>query len=62
MDFFPDGLIDNKSAIECGAVITQSIFSQIFTKDTYAKARPVGRGMGCLLWIQHLIDILPQFM
>ena len=21
----------------------------------------LGRGMGCLLWIQHLIDILPQF-
>ena len=25
-------------------------------------ARPLGRGMGCLLWIQHLIDILPQFL
>ena len=25
-------------------------------------ARPLGRGMGCLLWIKHLIDILPQFM
>ena len=25
-------------------------------------ARPSGRGMGCLLWIQHLIDILPQFL
>ena len=24
-------------------------------------ARPLGRGMGCLLWIQHVIDILPQF-
>ena len=23
-------------------------------------ARPLGRDMGCLLWIQHLIDILPQ--
>ena len=23
-------------------------------------ARPLGRGNGCLLWIQHLIDILPQ--
>ena len=25
-------------------------------------ARPLGRGMGCLLWIQHLINILPEFM
>ena len=25
-------------------------------------ARPLGRGMGCLLCIQQLIDILPQFM
>ena len=22
-------------------------------------ARPLGRGMGCLLWIQHLVNILP---
>ena len=25
-------------------------------------ARPLGRGMGCLLWIQHLIDNVPQFL
>ena len=25
-------------------------------------ARPLGRGMGCLLWIQHLIDIISQFL
>ena len=25
-------------------------------------ACPQGCGMGCLLWIQHLIDILPQFL
>ena len=25
-------------------------------------ARPLGRGISCLLWIQHLIDILPQFL
>ena len=25
-------------------------------------ARPLGRGMGCLLWIQLLFDILPQFL
>ena len=23
---------------------------------------PLGRGLGCILWIQHLIDILPQFL
>ena len=25
-------------------------------------ARLLGRGMGCPLWIQHLIDILPEFL
>ena len=25
-------------------------------------ARPLGWGMGCLLWIQHLVDILPQLL
>ena len=25
-------------------------------------ARPLGRGMGCPLWIQHLIDIMSQFL
>ena len=25
-------------------------------------SRPLGRDMGCLLWIQYLIDILPQFL
>ena len=25
-------------------------------------ARPSGRDMGCILWIQHLIDILPRFL
>ena len=25
-------------------------------------ARPLGRGMGCILWIQHLINILPRFL
>ena len=25
-------------------------------------ARPLGRAMGCLLWIQHLFDILPEFL
>ena len=25
-------------------------------------ARPLEQGMGCVLWIQHLIDTLPQFV
>ena len=25
-------------------------------------ARPLGRGMGCILWVQTLIDILPPFL
>ena len=25
-------------------------------------ARPLGRGMGCLLWIQHLIDLISRFL
>ena len=25
-------------------------------------AHPLGRGMGCLLWVHQLIDILPQFL
>ena len=25
-------------------------------------ACPLGLGMGCLLWIQHLSDVLPQFL
>ena len=25
-------------------------------------ARPLGRGMGCLLWIKHLIDPMSQFL
>ena len=28
----------------------------------HAIARPLGRGMGCLLLVQPLIDILPQFL
>ena len=32
-----------------------------FLKDIHKRhpiARPLGRGKGCLLWIQHLIDII----
>ena len=29
----------------------------------YPIVRPkLGRGIGCLLWVHHLIDILPQFL
>ena len=40
--------------------ITRSIFTQIFRR--YHIVCPLGRGMGCLLWIEHLICILPQFL
>ena len=36
-----------------------------FLKNIYKRhpiARLLGRGMGCLLWVQPLIDILPQFL
>ena len=36
-----------------------------FIKNIYKRhpiSRPLGRNMGCLLWIQHLIDILLQFL
>ena len=31
-------------------------------KKIHHIARPLGQIMGCLLWIQHLIDILPRFL
>ena len=30
--------------------------------ETHPTAHPLGRGMVCLLWIQHLIDIRSQFL
>ena len=36
-----------------------------FLQNSHEKppiARPVGRGMGCLLWVQPLLDILLQFL
>ena len=36
-----------------------------FLKDIHKRhpiARPLGRGTGCLLWIPHLIDILPELL
>ena len=32
------------------------------THKIHPIVRPLGRGMWCLLWIQHVIDILPQFV
>ena len=32
------------------------------THKRHPIARPLGRGMGCILWIQHLINILPRFL
>ena len=45
--------------VQCSAIITWSVFSQIFTEDTHSS--PVMWRYGVSLWIQHLIDILPQF-
>ena len=44
--------------VQCSAIITQSIFSQMFTKDALYIAYPSRRGMGRLLWALPLIDIL----
>ena len=55
--FTPDLVSELK---QCSAVITLSIFSQTFTKDPIAC--PLGRGMGWLLRIRHLLGILPQFL
>ena len=42
--------------IQCSAVITRSVH------ERHPIARPSGRGMGCLLWVQPLIDTLHQFL
>ena len=47
--------------IQYGAVITTVNFFHKYHKR-HPIACPLGRGMGCQLWIQHLIDILPQFL
>ena len=33
-----------------------------FRQNIHPIAGPSGRGVGCLLWVQPLIDILPQFL
>ena len=47
--------------IQYGAVLTWKIFIKNIHK-IHPIARPSGRGMECILWIMHLIDILPQFL
>ena len=42
--------------LQCGAVFMWSIFKKILTKI------PHSLPVGCLWWIQHLIDILPEFL
>ena len=46
------------------AVVVSFITTFFFTNihKRHSLARPQGRGMGCILWIQHLIDILPQVL
>ena len=40
--------------IQCGVVITRPIF--------LTSIRPNWQAVGCLFWIQHLTDILPEFI
>ena len=53
------GYAKNEMGLQCGAVITRSFFFTNIHKR-HLMARPLGGGMGCCLWVQHLIDILPQ--
>ena len=46
--------------MQCVIVITRSNFSQIFTKDI--QSSPIRERYWCLLLVQALIDILPQFL
>ena len=54
-----DGMLWAHICIECAAVITQSIFSKLFIPTRHPIACLLGRGVGCLLWLQTLIHILP---
>ena len=46
----------NMINVQCGAIITQVNF----LTNIHPIACLLGRDMGCLLWNQHMIDILPQ--
>ena len=47
--------------VQCGAIILRSIFVTNIHKR-HPIACLLRWGMVCLLWIQHLMDILPQFL
>ena len=53
-------LQDSHNHIQCSAFIKRSIFSHIHKR--HPMTHPWGRGMGLILWIQYLIDILSQFL
>ena len=44
--------------VKCGAIITQSVFFFQFPHNIHPVARPLGRGMGCLLCVSSLIHVL----
>ena len=46
------------SMVQCGTVMTRSIFSKKNCKR-HTIDRPLGRDMVCLLWIESVIHILP---
>ena len=37
-------------------------FLKKYSHKRHPIARPLGRGTGCILWIQHMIDIPPEFL
>ena len=43
------------------APLKRSHFFFKYSQNT-PRARPLGRGIWCILWIKHLVDFLPQFM
>ena len=55
--------MDVETPVQCGTVITRSVFSQIITIDTpnhsrHPIPRPHGRAIGCLLWFWSPIHVL----
>ena len=52
-------VIERHNTVRCGFNAVNFITN---IHKRHPMARPLGRGMGCLLWIQHLIDIMSQFL
>ena len=48
------------TAIQRGIVMAVNFLTNIPKSNPIS--RPLGRGMGCLLWVQPLIDILSEFL